>query len=247
MMAKSFCIFVTLLIFFYTNKIVSAELTSHYQAHFISSPPKIDGKLNDKAWQLAQETSSFVIHHNGNRSEVNTQAKIIYDKANIYFAFIIEDTDIVANYSQQQSPLFQQDDVIELFIDPLGQGKPYIEIGISPTNIFYSYSIIDPISETFTLESLTLLGIESATTINGTLNHSSDIDHSWQVEIKIPFTAIAEFTQQPFNQESWRFNLFRIDFSDKLPRQANEFYSWAKVGSFGFHQPDTFGWLQFMK
>jgi len=237
----SYCFICFITIFSQTSV---AESIIKYNALSTEEAIIIDGDFSEKSWSQAQYSAIFVIHDDGEQGILVTQVKILFDKEALYFAFNVEDNDIVSNYITDQSPLFKQDDVIELFIDPLGKGKPYIELGVSPLNTIYTLKVIDPQSENFKITSLRLNGLKSATKINGSLNNSSDIDTGWQLELRIPFTTISKFIHQPAELiSSWRLNMFRIDFSNKLPRQANEYYSWAKVGSFGFHQPNKFGWL----
>lgn len=237
---------VVLIGYFYSAQVAALQKEKQYAATFAQTPPTIDGELNEEVWHLATDSSPFILHHNGAQGQQLTQAKVAYDSSFLYLAFIVSDYDIVANYSKNQSPIFQQDDVVEVFIDPLGKGKPYYELGISPINTFYSLKIIDPKKSSFQSHAWIFEGFESATSVHGTINQSDDIDTGWQVEMKIPFSAFRELVLVNKNLETWRFNLFRIDYSGDLPRQANEYYSWSTLGSFGFHQPKKFGQLQFL-
>lgn len=231
--------------FLYTSQVLALNQKKQYSATFVNVPPIIDGELSDEIWLSAKNSSPFILHQNGSKGKHNTHAKIVYDSSFIYLAFIVSDDDIVANFTKNQSFLFQQDDVIEMFIDPLGAGKPYFELGISPSNVFYSLKIDDPKISSFQSSTWLIKGFESATKVNGTINESSDVDQGWQVEIKIPLNAFQDALSKKTKREFWRFNLFRIDYSGNLPRQANEYYSWSTVGSFGFHQPAKFGYLMF--
>ena len=60
-----------------------------YQAKFTSSPPVIDGSIDDDAWQTGEWQGGFTQFEprNGAASSQNTEFMLLYDNNNIYIAF----------------------------------------------------------------------------------------------------------------------------------------------------------------
>ena len=145
------------------------------------------------------------------------------------------------------SPLFRRDDLIEIFIDPVGQGRNYLELGASAAGFYYSLRIPQAVDGRVQPQPLPLQDIALATHFNGTLNDASDRDISWSIEVKIPLADIALASGAPLSfTTAWRLGLFRIDYDHNTPEwKALGFYSWQNHGRFSFHRPERFGFLQF--
>ncbi len=79
--------------------LVSAQDTLQkktYPATFTSSPPEIDGSIEDAAWQSGSWGGDFIQYepHNGAPSSQQTDFKIIFDENNIYVAIRAYDTSV---------------------------------------------------------------------------------------------------------------------------------------------------------
>ena len=66
-----------------------------YAINYYNNPPKIDGKLDDIAWQKLDKTSDFVemIPNNGalQKQAQATEVQICYDDNAIYFGVMMHD------------------------------------------------------------------------------------------------------------------------------------------------------------
>lgn len=226
---------------------VSLQAPSAYLAQFTTHPPILDGRLDDPVWQQAPFTSAYVDHATGRAAPVRTRAKLVYDDEYLYLGVATEDADIYAWYSSNQAPLFRRDDLIEIFIDPVGQGRNYLELGASAAGFYYSLRIPQAVDGRVQPQPLPLQDIALATHFNGTLNDASDRDKSWSIEVKIPLADIALASGAPLSfTTAWRLGLFRIDYDHNTPEwKALGFYSWQNHGRFSFHRPERFGFLQF--
>ncbi|MCP4520547.1 MAG: T9SS type A sorting domain-containing protein [Cytophagales bacterium] len=207
----------------------------------------IDGNLSE--WEAIEATSAFILHDTGKDSKQQTTAKVTWDSENIYFAFDVKDQNIVGSDQERDSPLFGSDDLIEVFIDPDGDGQNYLEFGVNAYGNIYDYVLICVSSSCGGWkdnQGFTVQDIETATTIDGTVGNSSDIDTGFTVEVKVPFSSLTSITNGNFSTpdegDSWRVNLFRVDYT---PNAAIEYQSWTAHNSFGYHQPSKFGYFNF--
>jgi hypothetical protein len=220
-----------------------------YTIPYAEKAPVIDGKLDDKSWEQATFTTAFVHHDTGKPAILQTRAKLLYDNTCLYLGMETEDADIYAHYTHNTDPLFLRDDLVEIFIDPDGDGKNYFEIGISARGIYYAL-MIPYASESFVRpQPLPQVKIITATKLNGTINNPKDKDTSWTVEACIPLAPITETAPIAIAPGSqWSIGLFRIDYDQNTPKsKALGFYSWQYVGKFGFHRPERFGKVTFDK
>jgi hypothetical protein len=209
----------------------------------------IDGTLDEGAWQNAKFTDDFVILATGAKPVLRTRAKILWDADNLYFAFDAEDTDIYAKETVQDAGFYNRDDLVEVYADPDGDGKNYLELGVSAKGTTYDYIIIKP-SETDWQDNQVwdIKSCSVKSVVHGTLNSANDKDTGWTAEIKIPFASLdyANFgISLPVKAgDIWRGNLCRYDYdcSSNID-DFNEETSWVMIGAsaLGPHIPGKFG------
>jgi len=87
----------------------------------IEEPIKVDGLLDEPAWQKAPEASDFIQFQpeRGKPASLKTVVKILYDKDFIYFGFLCYDNQpekIVASVTKRDSDI-QDDDSVRVLID----------------------------------------------------------------------------------------------------------------------------------
>lgn len=202
----------------------------------------IDGDASD--WAAITQTEAFVDHENGAAVSEDTRARIVWDDDNLYIGFQAVDTDIEAIIGPRDKDIFNTDDLVEVFIDPDGDGRNYLEIGVNAQTVFYDYLITCPTSVCGSWSSdanLTLSNFERAAGYSGTLN-DDQADQAYWVEMKIPFADLNAITNGGFSTpnpgDTWSANMFRIS---RTTGTNPLYYSWNPHGSFGYHQPTEFG------
>ena len=103
-----------------------------------TSPPVIDGNVEQKEWQEAAKIQGLKPAIGGTYQnkidKVPTEVRILWSKDFLFIAFICIDDDIFSTMSNHDDLLYKED-VCEIFIDPFGDGKQYIEIQVSPNNV----------------------------------------------------------------------------------------------------------------
>lgn len=81
-------------IFLIGQSLFSSEKKTYQTERLLSTPPRIDGKLDDDAWRQGEWQGSFIQHEPYNNSEPSqqTEFKILYDDNHIYVAIRAFDT-----------------------------------------------------------------------------------------------------------------------------------------------------------
>lgn len=213
-----------------------------YIARQVEEKIEVNGKLDEEAWKSAPKTRTFVQPDGkpGNAAYA-TYAKVVYDETNVYVGFQVQDDDIRSTFENRDEPLWEQD-VVEIYLDPDNDGKKYVELQVSPKNVIFDAVFESHRNPPWREAAAASLPIQSAVSVDGTVNEDGGDDKSWTVEIAIPFTAIPGVTAKPNTGTSWTINLYRID--NKGARDMAHQAVWAPVGG-DFHNLTNAGDLTF--
>lgn len=211
----------------------------------------IDGKLDEEAWQKAPRTARFGGTRGGPGPDGNSWARVLYDEQYLYVGLYGEDTDVWGDLKDRDSDTWTQE-VFEVFIDPDGDAKDYVELQVTPNNVVFDArfpvklgtgtgSQREQIDAARTWNS----AMQTAVFVDGTVNDNSSPDKSWSVEMKIPFTDLPGGA--PKIGATWKANFYRFD----APRGADGkptgqvAWSWSPAHGF-FHNVEHFGTLRFL-
>lgn len=221
--------------------------------------PKITAELADPAWQQAVSINTLVNITDGKATTPQatpqtTTVKMLWDKEYLYVRFICEDTDIYSPFEGRDAPYYKAD-VVEIFLDTVGDGKEYIELEVSPTNgIFDQYiTCTDTTANPETLVLTRFPKLDLAWKLEGIRTAAAsekmnETTHRWIVDIAIPAKAVlTPLKLTEFQPMTMRANLVRYDYpliNDE--RQLVTLY-WAPV-TFGCPHisPAAMGFLELM-
>ena len=192
-----------------------------------STPPVIDGNLDDRCWRDATMASGFITVQ-GEWPREQTTGYVTYDDTCIYIAFYCNEPvseEIKAETKGNDDLSIFGGDVVEIFLDTNHDRKTYYHFGVNPIGMRYE-AYCDAGN-----------GLRKADW-NPDLELETRIgDQHWAVEMRIPFASLGTACPQPGT--AWGINLGR-------ERRAGhaESASWAMyLGS--FNQPGKFGELIF--
>jgi hypothetical protein len=107
-------------------------------AHRVNTPLAIDGRLSETAWQCAPKSPRFVEMSTGDVALYDTRAAVLWDDANLYVGFWVEEPYPTAHLTKRDSIIFSENDV-EVFIDG---GDCYYEFEVNARNTIYEVFFI---------------------------------------------------------------------------------------------------------
>jgi len=201
---------------------------------------RVDGTLDEASWARATRIREFRhIYDPARPSKFPTEAAIVWDDANLYVAFDSTDPDPWGTMKNRDDRLWDEE-VVEIFLDPDGDGLNYAELEVSPNNVVVDLLIPRPKAD---VEAALRWNIDGLQTAVGRR------PGGWIAEIAIPWKSLAAAgaTAAPAPGDQWRAGIYRI----KRPRGvkgADEFLAWSLTrGERGFHDPERFGYLQFQR
>ncbi|WP_289057705.1 carbohydrate-binding family 9-like protein [uncultured Flavobacterium sp.] len=230
-----FSSFVYLLIFLYSIN----NYSQTFPVYKTSDKITIDGDL--KEWKTPF-LGPFVIHNSGEKALQNTFVSLSWNNKNLYLAYKCIDSQIIGSPQKKDSQIFNTDDLVEIFLDPDGDGQNYIEIGVNAfsTNYDLILKCISPECGGWnTAMDFDIKGLESV---------SKMTPEGYSVEIKIPVSSLENIENGGFSKPKvgtkWKGNAFRIDYGNTTEYLALQPY---KSLIFGFHQPQEFAVFEFVE
>jgi hypothetical protein len=189
---------------------------ARYTAFRVSEPMRVDGRLDESAWQRASRSPRFVDILTGGPARYDTHASVLWDTTNLYVAFRVEEPLVCASLTNRNAPIWQENDV-ELFI---AGRDAYYEFEINARNTTYEVFFIwadayerggfpaaefergklrpfngvgftnHPHGKRLGQFNWHFPGLHTAVFVDGTLNDNSDRDRGWTVELALPWRGL---------------------------------------------------------
>ncbi len=172
--------------------------------------PRIDGILDDPAWERAVRLGSFCEIDPGDNVEpaCRTEALFAYDSENLYMAFVCHDDspeEIRASMTDRDD-IFQ-DDFVGIIVDTFGDKQNSYEFFVNP------HGVQADLRRTHNSEDA---GFDTIWRADGRIN-----SRGWTAEAAIPFRSI-RFPDK--HEQEWLVHILRI-----RPRSSREVHSWAPI------------------
>ena len=250
------CALVVVLLLLGATSQPSRDLPPTYACGRAERAIEIDGALNDFAWNRAAWTEDFIDIVGSSGQEppaLRTRAKLLWDDQHLYVAAELTERRVAATIRQRDEQLYREQ-AFELFLDPGGDGKDYVELQINPLNTVCDLAMDKPYREKGKANvAFDLAGLRSAVRVRGTLNDSSDVDERWTVELAIPWAAMETLAPDtvapPRAGERWRANLARMRAAepaeDGNAKPRKSISVWSAQGAVNMHLPERWGFVEF--
>lgn len=212
---------------------------------------KLDGKLDDKAWANAGFSGPFVGPGDGKTPPdhpVNAAAKVGWDDANLYFAFVVEDKEPSSPFkaTDKDPHIWEKSSAVELMVQPGDppDNKDYYELQVDVNGAIFD-TRWDDYNQPIT-------GETEATKQFGHMDWSSGLKQAvfidkekknYTTEIAIPwasFKAREGVSIPPKPGDTWRVNLYSFKDGQKAA------LAWSAIhGEGNFHKSSRFGKITF--
>lgn len=231
---------------------------SIYKCKRATGDIKLDGRIDDEAWKNAELIPNLWhggFWYYGSGKDVKgfwttqkTKVRLLYDDQYIYISAEMEDSDILAmtTINDAEFKYDGTDDLFEVFFKPDNNLPGYYEFHVSPLNkirdIYYPRRFGGHHTRFIEYTS----GMETAVTLDGTLNNYHDRDKGWSAEVRIPWKGMTKNNPIPKPGKRWKFNICRYNFAVQLP-YGNELGQLFWSERVSFHQYEEFPWIEFVK
>lgn len=188
-----------------------------YTAYRVNEPIKIDGRLDEPAWQRAPRSPRFIDILTGEPVIHDTRVSLLWDDENLYLAYRVEEPLVHAKFTNHNDPIYYDNDV-EFFI---AGRDAYYEFEVNAFNTSYEVFFIwneayekGGFAQSSEFERSKLApfngvgftqhprggrlgnfnwsfpGMQTAVFIDGTVNDDKDRDRGWTVELAFPWKGL---------------------------------------------------------
>lgn len=236
-----------------------------YVCQRVSEDVVIDGKADEQAWQKALPLSPLR-DIEGPAIPNRTTIKMLWDAQYLYVYADMQEENLWATLTERDSVIYRDPD-FEVFIDPDGDTKNYVEIEINALNTVWDLLLTEPYrSGNLALHDWNIPGLKHAVHLRGTLNNPADTDKGWSVEMAIPWASITGHSNHPRTAEPpapgtvLRMNFSQVNWQVQADAAAPCGYRkttdahgntlpesnhvWAATGEINIHMPEKWGYVR---
>lgn len=238
-----------------------------YRCLKTATAPVMDGRLDDPAWQNIPVAQPFIDIEGPTRPTPRhkTWAAMRWDDDYFYFGFRLEEPHLQASFTARDSYIYQQDNDIEIFIDPDGDNHLYYELELNALNTVWDLMLVKPYRDGApAVHAWDIQGLKTAVHLEGTLNDGSDTDTAWSAEVAVPWDVLSQAAGRPAPPHPghiWRVNFSRVqwDFEPMPtggyrkaidPRTGQHYpghnWVWSPQGMIAMHMPENWGEVMFV-
>ncbi len=216
-----------------------------YDAPRLTTAPRIDGVIDEVEWGRAAWTPSFRTTTRAAPARNQARARLAWDETHLYVAFSAEDADVLVRAQKRDDPVWK-DDAHELYLDPDGDGRGYVELQVGARGTLFDAAFSGGPRKNMDL-GLTA-GFVAAARVDGSAEAPGaapgDRDRGWTSEWAVELSTLPEPGRAPRVGECWRMNLFnvgrdrgqRVDESAWSPPMQGDFHNLSRFGELCFSE-----------
>jgi hypothetical protein len=168
----------------------------------------------------------------GDAPKQATRVRSAWSAGAWHLLFQMDDAYPWATLTGSDGPLWTEE-VIEVFVDPVGDLDSYFEIEVNPLGTVTDL-VLRRVASGWRKEfGWHAAGLESRVRLT---------PGGWEAELTIPFASVGP--PEPAAGQVWRVNFLRIDRPLGAGSQP-ELSAWSPTGLRNFHRPECFGELEF--
>lgn len=202
----------------------------------------IDGSLDKPEWREA--LCAQLVLYSGARPTFITIFRTLWSSSSLYVSYECQDPEPTATMSRRDEPLFQEGNVVELFLDPAGDGTTMFEFQVNPLG-----TVMDLFYDPLNLDWREAVrwdgqGVRAAARISR--DSSTGQTTGWSAELAVPlgnFHTAAHVPPRP--GDVWRVNFYRYNTVSTLPGDHLELSAWSPTFERQFNLLHRFGFLEF--
>ena len=204
-----------------------------------SQPPAVDASPDDPAWTEAARIAALSLSTGVPARKVEpvpTVVKLLWSPTHLYVRFICKDDEPYAPFEGRDEPHYKGD-VVEVFLDPVGDAHQWYEVQVTPTNQILDKLFImsgEPASgsdlaltraanrDLWSCLGYTMSGLETA---------ARTTNRGWIVDLALPAEAITRrMPRQRLEPMRLRMNLLRYEWpQDANGNRPGVFMNWSPV------------------
>ena len=233
------------LLLFVSTGFVYPQSPQSYKVPQLKKNMKIDADWNKKEWKKVKpvDISNYMGIVPAFKPEA--QAKMMYDKENIYVIFRVKDKYVRCITNKINGQVWQ-DSAVEFFFSP-DTAKPLLYFNLETNcggTALLHYNVI-PRRESKRLTEDEIRQVEMAHSLPELIDPEIKDDVTWTLEYRIPLALLEKYSSvtRPGKGVVWKANFYKIAEVSSNPH----YITWSKIDKPkpDFHVPQAFGFIKF--
>ena len=244
-LAKTLVLIIFLLITNAFSKITDMDIASVYAVVRVKDPMKIDGNWDKPQWQKTKAINLKNRMGDLPKFTPSVQAKMMYDDANVYVIFRVQDHYVRCVTDKINGPVWE-DSCVEFFFSPdtkLPEHYFNLEINCGGTPLMHYNGISGKEKKKLELEDIKK--VEIAHTMPKLVDPEKTEPITWVIEYRVPLAMLEKVSHvtHPNQGVTWRANFYKCADKSFNPH----WITWSPVVNDkpNFHLPRYFGTLEF--
>jgi len=218
-----------------------------YKILFTRHLPEMQGLWDGVVWQQAQPLSVGCFRQEGSDHRPQTLCKLLYDKRYIFGIFRVKDQYVRSVQTGFQSDVWK-DSCVEFFMRP-EKSVQYFNFEFNCGGSLLASYVADPTRVDGSLKEYIPLTPDDDRLIGRYTSLPSQVEPEirtpivWTLEFSIPFAVLEKYAGQiqPLKEKNWHANFYKCGNETSHPHWA----SWAPLSARNFHDPASFGQIEF--
>ena len=178
------------------------------------------------------DPQEFCLAVDGGPPQQSTAVRSVWDADEWRVLFDLSDAHVWATLTERGAMLYEEE-VVEVFVDPVGDLEAYFEIEVNPLNA---------VLEVVARRNRSGYTKDFAWRCAGLRTAARRTAAGWCAELAIPFRSLV--AKPPRTGAKWRANFCRIDRPLGVERELS---AWSPPGRGSFHTPERFGGVEFVE
>jgi len=233
------------LLLFVSTGLVYPQSPQSYTVPQLKKNMKIDADWNKKEWKKVKPVDISNYMGIVPAFKPGAQAKMMYDKENIYVIFRVKDKFVRCITNKINGPVWQ-DSAVEFFFSP-DTAKPLLYFNLETNcggTALLHYNVI-PRRESKRLTEDEIRQVEMAHSLPELIDPEIKDDVTWTLEYRIPLALLEKYSSvtRPGKGVVWKANFYKIAEVSSNPH----YITWSKIDKPkpDFHVPQAFGFIKF--
>lgn len=217
-------------------------------ARYTETPITLDGKLDEPVWRNAAVYKMFLPADRAANGQLQEggEVRLAWDDEYFYVGIKFDDSDIVAEGTDDQLQHYQLGDLCELFLKP-NDKTWYWELYVTPrgnkTSFWFPSQGRLGLPSNFEYE----CGLKVAAQYDGKLNDWQDRDRFWTAEMAMPIKDLTGRGEEFGPGADWRILVARYNYSYYLSGRGPELSSSPGLSATNFHLLKEYAVLRLLK
>ena len=225
----------------------SQSIPETYEVVKTKKPIKIDSNWDKKQWKKVKSIAITNFIRENPDFKPKVQAKMVYDKNNLYVIFRVEDKYVRCITNRINGPVWR-DSAVEFFFSPEAE-KPLnyfnLETNCGGTALMEFHTNVDGMRESKRIPENDIDEIEIVASMPKIVDPEITDDVTWTIEYKVPLALLQKYSPitMPAKGVEWRANFYKIAEITSNPHHVT--WSIIDLPRPTFHTPEFFGKLIF--